>query len=115
LYILFRKYLLFPHPLLITPDPANSSTLSKTLSKTLSVRKKLAHERLEVCRVGLEFIGWLNGLHAGAERSSWLFCQVDKAGTSLVLNLAKGNGRYPERDRRNFMDIAEASAVMELK
>jgi len=70
-----------------------------------------AHERLEVYRVGLEFSGWFNGLPAGAELSSRLFRQVDKAGTSVVLNLAEGNGRYPEQDRRNFLDIAEVSAV----
>ena len=37
--------------------------------------------------------------------------QVDKAATSVVLNIAEGNGRYPEGDRRRFLDIAEASAV----
>lgn len=29
----------------------------------------------------------------------------------MVLNLAEGNGRYAEQDRRSFLDIAEASAV----
>jgi four helix bundle protein len=70
-----------------------------------------AHERLDVYRVGLDFVGWFNGLPAGAELSSRLFRQVDQAGTSVVLNLAEGNGRYPEQDRRKFLDIAEASAV----
>ena len=70
-----------------------------------------AHERLDVYRVGLDFIGWFNGLPAGAELSSRLFRQVDKAGTSVILNLAEGNGRYPEQDRISFLDIAEASAV----
>jgi four helix bundle protein len=70
-----------------------------------------AHERLDVYRMGLDFIGWFNGLPAGAELSNRLFRQVDKAGTSMVLNLAESNGRYPQQDRRSFLEIAEASTV----
>jgi four helix bundle protein len=69
------------------------------------------HERLDAYRVGLEFMAWFHALPAGAELSSRLYRQVDKAATSVVLNIAEGNGRYPEGDRRMFLDIAEASAV----
>ena len=42
---------------------------------------------------------------------SRLYRQVEKAGTSIVLNVAEGNGRFPPDDRRRFLDTAEASAV----
>jgi four helix bundle protein len=69
------------------------------------------HERLDVYQVGLEFMRWFHALPAGAELSSRLYRQVDKAATSVVLNIAERNGRYPEGDRRSFLDIAESSAV----
>jgi four helix bundle protein len=69
------------------------------------------HERLDAYRIGLEFISWFHGLPAGAELSSRLFRQVDKAATSAVLNIAEGNGRFPPDDRRRFLEIAEGSCV----
>ncbi|MCI0534199.1 MAG: four helix bundle protein [Verrucomicrobiales bacterium] len=69
------------------------------------------HERLDAYQVGLDFMRWFHALPAGAVLSSRLYRQVDKAATSVVLNIAEGNGRYLEGDRRNFLDIAEASAV----
>src|SRR2546426_4913287 len=35
----------------------------------------------------------------------------DKSATSLVLNVAEGNGRYSELDHKRFLEIAAASAV----
>ena len=46
-----------------------------------------------------------------AELSGRLLRQLDKAGTSVVLNIAEGNGRYGPGDRRSLFDIAEASVV----
>jgi four helix bundle protein len=70
-----------------------------------------AHERLDAYQVGLECMRWFHALPAGAELSSRVFRQVDKAATSVILNIAESNGRYPEADRRKFLDIAESSAV----
>ena len=74
-------------------------------------RSLFAHERLDAYQVGLEFMRWFHALPAGAALSSRLYRQVDKAGTSVVLNIAEGNGRYPDADRRRFLDLAEGSAV----
>jgi four helix bundle protein len=70
-----------------------------------------AHERLEVYQVGLQFVGWFQAQPAGAALSSRLFRQLDKLGTSVVLNIAEGNGRYLEGDQRKFLDIGGASAA----
>lgn len=70
-----------------------------------------SHERLKAYRQALAFMRWFHSVPGGAELVSRLYRQVDTAGTSIVLNIAEGNGRYPEGDRRNFVDIAEASAV----
>jgi len=71
----------------------------------------LGHERLEVYQVGLEFMGWFHGLPAGAELTNRLYRQVDKAATSVVLNIAEGNGRLPPGDRGKFLDTAQAMSV----
>ena len=66
-------------------------------------QKLFAHERLEVYQVSLQFIGWFQAQPAGAALSNRLFRQWDKLGTSVVLNIAEGNGRYEGGDRRTFL------------
>jgi four helix bundle protein len=73
--------------------------------------KLFAHERLEVYQVSLEVIGWFQAQPAGAALSSRLFRQLDKLTTSVVLNIAEGNGRYEAGERRKFLETAEASAA----
>lgn len=70
-----------------------------------------AHERLQAYRTSLELVAWFHGLPGGPELSSRLFRQIDKASTSVVLNLAEGNGRPLEADRRQFLDNAESATV----
>ena len=73
--------------------------------------KLLAHERLEVYQISLQFVEWVHAQPAGAALSSRLFRQLDKLATSVVLNLAEGNGRYSVADRRTFMNVAAAAAA----
>ena len=37
--------------------------------------------------------------------------KVDKTATSVVLNVAEGNGRYSELDHRRFLEVAATLAV----
>jgi four helix bundle protein len=69
------------------------------------------HESLDVYQVGLDFMRWFVGLPGGMELSDRLCREVDKSATSVVLNVAEGNGRYSELDHRRFLEIAAASAV----
>jgi len=52
-----------------------------------------------------------HGLPGGPELSSRPLRQIEKAGTSLVLNIAEGNGRCLEADRRKFLETAESATV----
>jgi four helix bundle protein len=69
------------------------------------------HESLDVYQVGLEFIRWFVSLSGAKELSDRLCREVDHSATSLVLNIAEGNGRYSELDHRRFLEIAASSAV----
>jgi|SRR5947209_4391860 len=71
----------------------------------------LPHETLDVYVGGLELMAWLVALPGGKEVASRLYRQIDEGVTSIILNIAEGNGRYSELDHRRFLDVAEGSAV----
>jgi four helix bundle protein len=69
------------------------------------------HEGLEVYRAALGFMEWFISRPEAKELSNRLFRQIDEAGTSVVLNIAEGNGRYAELDHHRFLQIAQSAAV----
>jgi four helix bundle protein len=69
------------------------------------------HEGLDAYKVGLDFWKWLCNFLIAGNQSSRLTRQLDKASTSLLLNIAEGNGRFSALDQERFLDIAAASAV----
>jgi four helix bundle protein len=69
------------------------------------------HEKLEVHQESLTFIGWLSGLLDGSVRIGDVKDQLDRASTSIPLNIAEGNGKYTPKDRCRFFDIAHGSAL----
>ncbi len=70
------------------------------------------HERLDVYRVGLEFVAWAYG-HCrsleGADRHAP--DQLLRASQSIPLNIAEGNGKLPSPDRLKSQRIALGSAL----
>ena len=69
------------------------------------------HERLDAYRLSLEFVRWFHALPGAPKLATRQLRQVDKSGTSLVLNIAEANGRYAPGERQNLFDIAESAAV----
>jgi len=69
------------------------------------------HERLEVYREAIAFTAWLGALLEGAVRVGEVKEHLDRASTSIPLNIAEGNGKYAPRDRCRFFDIAHGSAL----
>jgi four helix bundle protein len=68
-------------------------------------------EKLEVYQKALAFAERVSTLTAGFPRGSWyLTDQLNRASLSISLNIAEGNGRWSEADRRNFFGIARGSA-----
>jgi len=64
------------------------------------------HETLDVYRVALEFNGWIEREHDSFGCSGDLLAKVDKSATSMVLNIAEGNGRFSMDERKKFLGIA---------
>jgi four helix bundle protein len=69
------------------------------------------HERLEVYQEAIAFIAWLSALLEGTVRIGDVKDQLDRASTSVPLNIAEGNGKYSPKDRCRFFDIAHGSAL----
>ncbi|HUE71060.1 MAG TPA: four helix bundle protein [Pirellulaceae bacterium] len=69
------------------------------------------HEKLEVYRESIAFVAWVSGLLDGAVRVGDVKDQLDRASTSIPLNLAEGNGKFSPKDRCRFFDTAHGSAL----
>jgi four helix bundle protein len=69
------------------------------------------HEKLDVYRESLVFVGWLSGLLETILRAGDVKDQLDRAADSVVLNIAEGNGKYAPKDRCRFFDVAHGSAL----
>lgn len=70
------------------------------------------HERLDVYRAALDYVGWayrlcerLKGQHPNAKD------QLLRASQAIPLNIAEGNGKATEGDRRRYFEIARGSAL----
>jgi four helix bundle protein len=69
------------------------------------------HEKLDVYQEATAFIAWLSTLLEARVRSGDVKDHLDRASTSIALNIAEGNGKYALRDRCRFFDIAHGSAL----
>jgi four helix bundle protein len=69
------------------------------------------HERLEVYHEAIAFVGWLSGVVDATARLGDVKDQLDRASTSIPLNIAEGNGKFSPKDRCRFFDIAHGSAL----
>lgn len=69
------------------------------------------HERLKVYQEALRFVAWAGSLIDELPAKLSAKDQLDRASTSIVLNLAEGNGKRSHPDRCRYFDIARGSSV----
>ena len=68
-------------------------------------------EKLLVYQKALDFVGWVGPVLDGLSGRIAAKDQLDRASTSIVLNIAEGNGKRSHADRCRFLDIARGSVV----
>jgi len=64
------------------------------------------HEELDVYREAIAFCGWVGKLLSEISVKASAKDQLDRASTSLPLNIAEGNGKFSDADRSRFLEIA---------
>ncbi|MDP4609820.1 MAG: four helix bundle protein [Opitutales bacterium] len=69
------------------------------------------HEKLKVYQRALDFVEFTDALSANVLKGLAVRDQMDRASTSIVLNIAEGNGKFTSKDRCRFFDIARGSAL----
>ena len=94
----------------ITVLLGRSKSKSGSLSKSSAVG--LGHEKLDVYRLSIGYVAWvyeevgsLTGVHRPA-RDQWV-----RASQSIPLNIAEGNGKTAQTNRRRYVEIARGSAL----
>ena len=69
------------------------------------------HEKLSVYQESIKFVIWSDEILETLPKNLAVHGQLDRAATSISLNIAEGNGKYTAADRCRFFDIARGSAL----
>jgi four helix bundle protein len=69
------------------------------------------HEKLTVYQRALEFASWSQDLIESLTKKTSTRDQLERAGDSVALNIAEGNGKFSQKDRARFFQIAHGSAL----
>ena len=75
------------------------------------MRPYFDHEKLKVYQSAIAFITWSTDLLVQVQGKAAVKDQLDRASTSVALNIAEGNGKFAIRDRCRFLDFARGSAL----
>jgi four helix bundle protein len=69
------------------------------------------HEKLDVYQEAIAFCGWVGELLTAISSKAAAKDQLDRASTSIPLNIAEGNGKFSAKDRARFFEVARGSAL----
>ena len=78
-----------------------------------------SHDRLVVYQHAIEFVAWSHTLLNGVDAVGSVRTQLERAATSIPLNIAEGNVKSSPRDRRRYWEIAlgctvECAAILDV-
>jgi four helix bundle protein len=69
------------------------------------------HEKLTVYKRALEFAAWSQELIESVTKKTSTRDHLERSGDSIALNIAEGNGKFSQKDRARFFQIAHGSAL----
>jgi four helix bundle protein len=68
-------------------------------------------EKLTVYQRALEFASWSQDLIESLIKRTSTRDHLERAGDSIALNIAEGNGKFSQKDRARFFQIAHGSTL----
>ena len=69
------------------------------------------HERLQAYQSALQFVRWSEPVLEKLPKTAAVYSQLDRARTSIVLNIAEGNAKFTPPDKCKYFDTAHGPAV----
>ena len=69
------------------------------------------HEKLIAYQRSIQFVAWSSPLLEKLSQKLAVADQLDRASTSVPLNIAEGNAKYTKPDRCRYLDTARGSAL----
>ena len=69
------------------------------------------HEKLRVYQEATKFLALIEEISKKIGKKLPVLDHLDRASTSIALNIAEGNGKFTASDRCKFFDIARGSAL----
>lgn len=70
-----------------------------------------SHEKLVAYQKSIDFVAWTQPLIESLPGKISARDQLERASTSVPLNIAEGNAKFSQTDRARFFQIAHGSAV----
>ena len=81
------------------------------ISRVRALMSQFDHERLTVYQESIRFITWISELLENIPKNLSVHNQLDRASTSIPLNIAEGNGKYTSADRCRYFDSVRGLAL----
>jgi len=88
-----------------------NSTNPPTSMQKLPHSHPFDHEKLAIYGKSLEFVAWVTDILVRVPKSLSVWDQLDRASTSIPLNIAEGTGKFTVRDKCKYYDSARGSAL----
>ena len=98
-------------PVEIREDSSKYTAMSEVGGNYSERRFLFNHETLDVYRVGIEVAGSFCRSEAVAHLPLPTFRRLDELLTSMILNIAEGNGRFSHADQMRFLNTTNESAL----
>ena len=67
--------------------------------------------KIDVYQETIAFCGWVGEFLTAISAKAAAKDQLDRASTSIPLNIAEGNGKFSSKDRARFFEMARRSAL----
>jgi four helix bundle protein len=92
-------------------DGKDDEVFDKARDKVWEEKILFHHERLDVYRVAIRIAEVFSSAEAVCCLSNPVFRRLDELLTSMVLNIAEGNGRFSDADQKRFLGTSHEAAI----